>query len=332
MKSAASRWLSGLLNGASIILFAVVLLVFSTQSPQFLSAQNFTNILVQAAPTAIVAVGMTFVLLSAGVDLSVGAIMFVAAALVGKWTVQFNSIWPALVVMTLAGVLFGAINATLITWLRMIPFVVTLATQFIGRGLALNLTETRSLSLPDYFLTLGTERWLGVPLPIWWLAVVVVAAHGVLEYTPFGRQLYAVGQDAKGARQAGVHPRRIIAAVYIISGFCAAVGGILALAQLGTISPKFGENKEFMAIAAAVLGGTSLFGGRGKVFPGTVLGAILIQTIENGLVMVNANPYLYPLITSAIIFVAVLVDSSRNRLLAQWGRRWIRREAGEVRP
>ncbi|WCJ60203.1 ABC transporter permease [Fontisphaera persica] len=318
--------MKGVLNGAPLILFVAVVAVFGAQSPKFLAADNFINILVQAAPTAIVAVGMTFVLLSAGVDLSVGAIMFVAAAVVGKLTVQFNSIWPALLVMTLTGILFGALNAALITWLRLIPFVVTLAMQFIGRGLALNVTETRSLSLPDYFLSLGTERWLGIPAPIWWLAAVVGLAQGVLTFTPFGRQLYAVGQDAEAARKAGVHPRRVIAAVYVISGFCAAVGGILALAQLGTISPKFGENKEFMAIAAAVLGGTSLFGGRGKVFPGTVMGAILIQTIENGLVMVNANPYLYPLITSAIIFVAVLVDSTRSRWLAQWSRRWIRRE------
>ncbi|MCX8157271.1 MAG: ABC transporter permease [Verrucomicrobiae bacterium] len=326
MKNAASKWLMRALNAAPLLLFALMLAGFGLKSPNFLSLANITNILVQAAPTAMVAVGMTFVLVAAGVDLSVGAIMFVAAALAGKYAMSSGSIVPAVAVMVATGLLLGAVNAALITWLRLIPFVVTLAMQFIGRGLALNITETRSLPLPEAFLSLGTERWLGVPLPVWWLAGVVALAHGVLEHTPFGRQLYAVGHDAEAARKAGLHPRRIVAAVYVISGFCAALGAILAMAQLGAVSPKFGENKEFMAIAAAVLGGTSLFGGRGKVFPGTLLGAILIQTIENGLVMLNANPYLYPLITSAIIFVAVLVDSLRNQWQVQWSRRWIRRE------
>ena len=122
---------------------------------------------------------------------------------------------------------------------------------------------------------------------------------------------------------------RILALVYVISGFCAALGGILSLAQLGAVSPTFGTNKEFSAIAAAVLGGTSLFGGRGKVFPGTLLGALLIQSVENGLVILNADPYLYPLITSGIIFLAVLTDSVRSAVLAKLGRRKIRvEEAG----
>jgi ribose transport system permease protein len=119
--------------------------------------------------------------------------------------------------------------------------------------------------------------------------------------------------------------------VYVISGGCAAVGGIVSLAQLGAVSPTFGLNKEFGAIAAAVLGGTSLFGGRGKVFPGTLLGAVLIQSVENGLVIVNADPYLYPLITSAIIFLAVLIDSARTGLLAKWSRRRIRVEESAIR-
>jgi ribose transport system permease protein len=112
--------------------------------------------------------------------------------------------------------------------------------------------------------------------------------------------------------------------VYVIGGLCASVGGILSLAQLGAVSPTFGVNKEFAAIAAAVLGGTSLFGGRGSVFPGTVIGAVLIQSIENGLVILNADPYLYPLVTSAVIFLAVLTDSLRSALLAKMGQRKIR--------
>ena len=317
------------LNNASVVLFFVVLAVFGVLSPKFFTVQNLTNILVQSASTAIVAVGMTFVLLTAGVDLSVGAIMFVAAAVAGKMILAGAPLWLALAAILVIGLACGAINAFFITRLRLIAFVVTLATLYLGRGCALWLTETRAMNLPPSFLAIGTERWLGVPWPILILALVVAIAHVVLTRTPFGRQLYAIGQDVEAARKAGIDTRCLLAAVYVISGFCAAVGGILALAQLGAVSPTFGRNKEFAAIAAAVLGGTSLFGGRGKVFPGTLLGALLIQSVENGLVILNADPYLYPLITSGIIFIAVLTDSVRSVLLAKVGRRNIRvEEAG----
>ncbi|MBI5385432.1 MAG: ABC transporter permease [Verrucomicrobia bacterium] len=314
------------LNNASLVLFLAVLAVFGVLSPRFLTVPNLTNVLVQSASTAIVAVGMTFVLLTAGVDLSVGAIMFVAAAVAGKMVLGGAPLWLALVIILLIGLAFGAINAFFITRLRIIAFIVTLATLYLGRGFALWFTETRAMNLPPSFLAIGTERWLGVPLPILLLAAVVALAHVVLTRTPFGRQLYALGQDVEAARKAGIKTGRRLAAVYVISGFCAALGGILALAQLGAVSPTFGTNKEFAAIAAAVLGGTSLFGGRGSVFPGTVLGALLIQSVENGLVILDADPYLYPLITSGIIFIAVLTDSVRSALLAKLGRRRIRVE------
>ena len=128
-------------------------------------------------------------------------------------------------------------------------------------------------------------------------------------------KLGLAGQPLWLALEGGRAGRRVLAAVYLISGGCAAVGGILTLGQLGSVSPKFGDSYEFKAIAAAVLGGTSLFGGRGAVLPGTVLGAVLIQSVDNGLVILNADPYLYPLITSGVIFLAVMIDSARNTLL-----------------
>lgn len=314
------------LNAAPVLLLAVVALVFGLQSDQFLTPANAANILVQSASTAIVAIGMTFVLLTAGVDLSVGAIMFVAAAAAGKLVLGGASLALALPVLLGIGLLLGAFNAFFIVRLRLVAFIVTLAMLYLGRGFALWMTETRAMNLPESFLALGAAQWLGVPLPILLLAVMLAAAHGVLRRTPFGRQVYAVGHDLEMARKAGIPVGRVLAAVYVISGFCAAVGGMVSLAQLGAVSPTFGTNKEFAAIAAAVLGGTSLFGGRGQVFPGTVLGAVLIQTVENGLVIVHADPYLYPLVTSAVIFVAVWLDSSRTRLLARWMRRPIRVE------
>jgi ribose transport system permease protein len=182
------------------------------------------------------------------------------------------------------------------------------------------------MNLPDSVLQLGAVKLAGLPLPIAFLAVVLALAHLALTRTAFGRHIYALGADPSAARKAGLHTNRILFGVYLICGVCAALGGIISLAQIGTVSPKFGESREFTAIAAAVLGGTSLFGGHGRVFPGTIIGALLIQCVENGLVMLDADPYLYPLITSAIIFLAVLLDSARNQMLTRLGRRKIRIE------
>jgi ribose transport system permease protein len=216
--------------------------------------------------------------------------------------------------MLVVGLLCGIVNAVLVTRLRLVAFIVTLATLYIGRGVGRWITQTRAINLPDSFLALGTTQWLGVALPLWIAGVVVLVGQAVLSNTPFGRQLYAVGNNLVAAKKAGLGTNRLLASVYVVCGFCAGLGGILALAQLGSVSPKFGEFYEFDAITAAVLGGTSLFGGRGKVFPGTVVGAVLLKAIFNGLVIVQADPYLYPLITSAIIFVAVLSDSLRGEL------------------
>ena len=320
-----------LLRQAPLILFAAILAGFGLLSPSFLRPDNLVNIGVQAAPVGIVAIGMTFVLLTAGVDLSVGAIMFVGAALAGKLSIAGYPLSVTLALMLLAGLAFGAVNAFFVTRSRIAAFIVTLSTLFIGRGFALWLTQTRAMNLPASFLEMGAQRWVGVPLPLALFIAIALISQGVLRSTPFGRQVYAVGHSREAARQAGVNTTRILAVVYGLSGLCAALGAILALGQLGAVTPKFGENYEFKAIAAAVLGGTSLFGGRGAVLPGTVLGALLIQSVENGLVLLNANPYLYPLITSAIIFVAVLLDSLRNGLLARGLRRKIRSEPGDER-
>lgn len=184
------------------------------------------------------------------------------------------------------------------------------------------------MNLPEDFYELGAGRFLGVPLPGLIFGGVVLLAHFTLTRTPFGRQLYAVGADKDAARKAGINTSLVLFAVYVISGLCAAASAIVALSQAPAVSPGFGNNREFMAIAAAVLGGTSLFGGRGGVFPGTVLGAVLIQTYENGLNVLNVNPYLYPLITGGVIFLAVLLDALRSRLLARMTRRKIFIESG----
>lgn len=318
--STSSPWLR-LLDAAPLALFAVVLTVFGLMTDKFLTADNVTQILVQSSSTAVVATGMTFVLLTAGVDLSVGAIMFIGAGIAGKMAVAGQPLALCLLAMISVGAIGGAVNALLVTRLKLVPFIATLATLYIGRGVGRWITQTRAMNLPDSFLVLGSAKWLGVPLPLWITGAVIAAAQLTLSNTPFGRQLYALGNNAEAAKKAGLPTTRLLASVYVLCGVCAGLGGILALSQLGSVSPKFGELYEFDAMTAAVLGGTSLFGGRGKVFPGTFLGAVLLKSIFNGLVIVQADPYLYPLATSAIIFVALLVDSLRCRIQSQLERR-----------
>jgi ribose transport system permease protein len=305
---------SGLLRRwPALALLAFVGAVFSALSPEFLEASNLVNILVQSASLGVVATGMAFVLLTAGIDLSVGSAMFVSAALAGKLVVAGWGLPAAFVVVAGVGLAWGLANGLVVTRLGVKPFVVTLATLYIGRGFALWLTETRALNLPDSLLVVGSARVVGVPLPVLVLAAVLVAAHVVLERTPFGRYLYAVGADPEVARRAGVPVDRTLLGAYATAGLLAALGGAVAVAQLGAVSPTFGREREFAAIAAAVLGGVSLFGGKGRVLPGVLLGTLLLQTVENGLVIVNADPYLYPMVLASVIFVAVLLDSLQAR-------------------
>jgi len=302
---------SFLLRHSAAVLLAALALVFGALSPQFFTPQNLLNLCVQASPAMVIATGMTLVLVAGGVDLSVGAVMFITAALAGKLALGGASLAVIVPLMLAAGAACGALNAVLIARCGLLAFVATLGTLYVGRGFALWLTETRALNLPDSFLRLGTARLAGLPLPLVLAAAVTVTGHVTLTATPFGRRLFALGHHADTARRAGLRVPWLLAGVYILSGLCAALGGLLALTQLGAVSPRFGLNSEFTAIAAAVLGGASLFGGRGAILPGTVAGALLMQTLENGMVMLNTNPYLYPIVISGVIFIALLLDSLR---------------------
>ncbi len=307
-------------HGSWVILFGVWA-VFTLLSDKFLTASNLVNLGVQSTSTAILAIGMTFVLLTAGVDLSVGAIMFVTAAVAGKLAMSGASLTVIIPVMIAIGLIGGLINGVLVAKLKIVPFIATLGMLYIGRGLGLWISETRAMNLPDGFLQLGSAAWLSIPFPLWLLSALVVIGHVTLVKTPFGRRIMATGFDQTLAERAGVSTRQVILLVYLISGGLAAVAALVSLTQLGAVSPTFGENRELLAIAAAVLGGTSLFGGRGSIFPGAIIGAVTLQSVENGLVLINANPYLYPLILSAIIFVSVLLDSGRGLLLQSLERR-----------
>jgi ribose transport system permease protein len=313
-----------LLRFVPVLLLSVVVGTFAALTNGFLAPQNLANIILQASSLAVVASGMTFVLITAGIDLSVGSVMFLSAAIAGKIALSGQPLYAVILCVIVVGISAGALNGVLITRFGLPPFIVTLALLYAGRGLALYITETRAMNLPDDLLRMFTSSLFGIPTPIWILIATTVLAETALSRTQWGRQLYATGQNRSQAVLAGIAVNRLLMLAYIISGFAAALGGLISVAQLGAVSPTFGYGREFAAIAAAVLGGTSLFGGRGRVFPGTILGAILIQTVENGLVVLNADPYLYPTVMAAIIFTAVLLDSIRTRYMESLGRRKIR--------
>ena len=307
-----------------VLLYCALAGAFALLSGEFLTRGNFVNILIQSSAVAVISIGMTFVLLTACIDLSVGSVMFFSSAIAGSLVVKAG--WPialALPAMLAAGMACGLTSGLLVVRLRMAPFVATLAMLFVARGLGLWITETRAINLPEAFSRLATQPVLGIPPPVLITLLVLTAAHLVLARTTFGRQLYALGSDRAAAEKAGVRVNRLLLGVYVICGACAAVGGMITLAQLAAVSPNLGQGRELDAIAAAVLGGTSLFGGRGGAI-GSFLGAVLVETISNGLNVIDADPYVYPVITGAVIFVAVLVDSLRHRRLAAVRRRKIR--------
>jgi ribose transport system permease protein len=312
------------LRHISLILFAVVLVAFALLSDRFLSVRNLTNIVIQAAHVGILGIGMTFVLLTAGIDLSVGAVMYLGAATLGTYFIGLP-LWLGLLAVCGVGMAFGAANAIVITRLGVAAFITTLATLFIGRGLALFVTGTQVVVLPQEILQFGRTTLLGVSWSVWAFGAVLAISWFVLTQTTFGRQVYAVGADLDAAGKAGIKVGRVLFLVYVICGLLAAIAGLVSASQVGTVSPTFALQKEFAAVAAAVLGGTSLFGGRGSVL-GTVFGAILIQTVANGLVIINADPYIYPVVVAAIIFLAVLADSLRTNFLERTNQRQIRLE------
>lgn len=323
-----------ILRNATLIIFVVVFLFFGVQSfvgqhsLAFFGADNVANIVKQASFTGVVAVGMTFVLLTAGIDLSVGSNMYLSAMAAG-YLLQVPALqtWygvaAAIAAGLGAGVVFGSINAFCVVKLRITPFLVTLATLVAGRGLGTAITESFGIEMPTPFLRFGASSILGVPMPIVVFALVVLTAHLVLTRTAFGRQVYAVGNDPEAAKKAGIGTERIVFSVYVICGLCAAIGGVMLIALIGRLNQTFGVGKEFEVITAAVLGGTSLFGGVGIAF-GAVIGSVLVQMVQAGMIFIKVNLYLQPMVLALIIFLAVFFDALRAGRIRRLRRRHIR--------
>lgn len=308
------------------VLFIIVFLIFGLTSPRFLQPESLLNIAKQASYIGIAALGMTLVLITGGVDLSLGSTVYVSTIVAGLLMRDFGlSPMFASIICLLIGAGIGGFNAFFITRLKILPFVVTLATMVAGRGLGLLLTKSRALEFPDAMLKVGAFKLFGfLPAPIVLFALSATAIQLFLSRIPLGRHYYAVGFDAENARRAGLPVDRIIASAYVLCGICASLGGLVAVSQLGIVNAGFGKGDEFDAIAAAVLGGAALSGGVGSAFPGTVIGALMIRMIWSGLVSAQINLYFQPMIFAVILFLAVMLDTRRNMIIAKQRRKIIR--------
>jgi simple sugar transport system permease protein len=294
----------------SIALFFIVMVVtFSLITDTFLTQTNLLNILRQIAPLMIVAVAMTFVITTAGIDLSVGSVLALVNALAAI-SLQAGVSWPLVVVLMLgAGIVIGAIQGFLIAYEGIPAFIVTLAGLSSIRGTALLLTKGYSIPIDPQspFNAIGRGWIFGLPMPA--IIAVVVLALGFLVFneTTFGRYVTGIGANAEAVRRAGVNTRTITLAVYALSGCAAAMAGIIIAGRLGGGSSNAGGGFELDVIAAVVLGGTSLFGGRGTML-GTMLGALTVAVIGNGLILYHMSPFITPIVEGFIILIAIWLN------------------------
>ncbi|MGI5919397.1 MAG: ABC transporter permease [Christensenellales bacterium] len=312
-----------LLNNTPLILLVVLFIATGILEPKFFSWSNIENIFLSSSYIGVLAIGMTFVLLTGGIDLSVGSTMYMTAALTGLLISSWNTpTWLAVIIMLIVSAIIGLINGVLIAKLKLLPFLTTMAMMVLLRGIALVFTKSVLVKLPSSLSSMGSVKLLGlIPVPVVLLIIVIVAASTYLTRTAGGKQIYAVGNNAEGARLAGINQDRITIICYVVCGFLAGVSGLMAVTQYGVVNAGFGEGVEFNAIAAAVLGGVSLSGGVGRVFPGTLIGTILIQLVQIALVYLKVDLYITPIISALVIFFAVLLDSYRISIKAKIERR-----------
>jgi ribose transport system permease protein len=296
------------------IILLVICLIFAIGSGDFLTPSNLLNVALQTSIIAIVAIGMTFTILTAGIDLSVGSLMALCGALAAGLAVrQGLGTYGGIGLALLAGVVLGAVNGLLIVKGGIPPFVATLAMMAVGRGLTLVYTQGRPIAgLEKNFIFWGTGRLLSIPMPVILMVILAFIAFVVLRYTRFGLYVYATGGNEETTRLAGVSPDRIKLAVYVISGFTATLGGVLLTARLWSAQPNAAVGWELDAIAAPVLGGTSLFGGVGGI-GGTLVGAFIIGVLSNGLNLMGVSSYYQQVIKGAVFILAVMLDLFTKR-------------------
>jgi erythritol transport system permease protein len=315
-----------LVEGRALIALVIIIAIFAIMSDNYLTAGNLTTITKQVAFNAIVALGMLLVILNSGIDLSVGSIVGFTAAVAGNLfrgvhvpftdVTMFPSLWVIIVLAIAVGMLVGWINGLLIARLNLAPFIVTLGMLYVARGLTEVLLNGQNITnelrgQPGLnntgFFEIFASRPLGLPLAAWVMIMLAIIFSIVLNRTPFGRWLYATGSNERAAQLSGVPVTSVKTQIYVLSGLCAGIVGILQMANISSATADLGTFYELNAIAAVVIGGAALSGGRGTV-RGTIIGAFVIGFLANGLVIVGVSPFWQKVITGAVIILAVAVD------------------------
>jgi ribose/xylose/arabinose/galactoside ABC-type transport system permease subunit len=292
--------------------------------PTFLLPDNVRNVANQISVIAIIAIGMTMVIITAGIDLSVGSLIALAAVLVAWFIGQLgavNATWSAMIIAGLGAIilcgLVGAFSGSMITLFKIPPFIATLAMMMVASGFAYILSDGKPIyQIPDSFATLGrgAEPILGIPYAVILMLILYIIAHIMMSKTKLGRYIYAVGGNPEAARLSGIRVKRIILFVYLISGLLAGLGGVLMASQLKSGAPTYGMMYELYVIAAVVVGGTSLSGGEGRIF-GTLIGAFIIAVIQNGMNLTNVESYTQKVVLGAVILGAVMLDRLKQKRL-----------------
>lgn len=290
----------------AVVLFIVVIMSFL--SPVFMTSRNLTNIFRQISINGIIAVGMTFVILLGGIDLSVGAVVGVVSVICGNLLEQGMSCFSVCLIALSVAVVFGMVNGTLVAYLNFQAFVATLATLTIGRGFALAYSDGRPYIISNPIFKAIGQGYVGkVPIPVIILLSVCAVCYVILNYTTFGRYFFAVGGNKNAARLSGVKTRRVEMSAYIISAICASIVGMILSARISSGQPNSGDGYELDAIAAVAIGGTSMTGGVGSL-SGTMLGFVLLGLLSNSMNLLNINSFYQQIVKGCLIIIAVYID------------------------
>lgn len=308
----------------SLIALLVMCVALSLLTDRFLSPENAWNVMRQISVNMIISVGMTLVILTGGIDLSVGSILALAGAVTAfllKTGAELSG-WNLFIGFTLLGAILGGIltgtflgwfNGLAITRFKVPPFVATLAMLTIARGFTMLLTGGFPITgFSSQMAFIGTGWFLGIPMPVWITAIIVLAAIILTNKTRLGRYIYAIGGNETAARLSGIKIAKVKTIVYAIAGACAAIGGIIVTSRLDSAQPNAGISFELDSIAAVVIGGTSLSGGKGTIM-GTVQGALIIGILNNGLVLLNVSPFWQQVIKGGVILLAVVIEKFNSK-------------------
>jgi ribose transport system permease protein len=301
----------------AVWMLLIVAAVLFIATPLFLTGPNLLNVLLASSVTVLLAAGQTFVIVNAEIDLSVGAVLGLSGV-VSAIVLQTQPLVVGLLAGLGVGAAAGLLNGLLVTFLRMPSFIATLGTMSVFEGLTLFITQGNPIALTNAgFLAIGLARPLGVPMPVWIILGVVIVFGLILARTRFGRYVYATGDNAEASRLSGVKVYRVKILTFVISGVLSSVAGFILTARLGTAEPTAGSGLELAAIAAVVIGGTSLAGGRGALI-GTFIGAILLGVIDNGLNLLNVSPFLEGVVKGFVILFAVFLDRNSELVRGLW--------------